>query len=164
MKKLSYILMLFLFAFIACQTDNVNTAVETLESETIELKVTENSNLDIQTLNVIPKEFAGDPLTYVKEQFNTTAKGDDTYGCVTFENGIAYIDPDCDGITSGIPERYKDCDRKGVHYLDCGVWDENPFCIICAVLFTVECDGRLGDVLGYNIVCFYPAGPQPFEP
>jgi hypothetical protein len=151
MKKITFILLLSLFAFIACQTDNVNT-----ETETFELKAIINP----EGFNAIPAKFAANPETYVQSLLSTIAKGDGVrYGCVTFIDGFAIIDDDC-SITSGVPRDFRDCDLVGVRYLACAPNFYNQDCIICAVAYIIECDGRLGWVLGYNIICNF-SNPQP---
>ncbi|MBC8755310.1 hypothetical protein H2O64_11535 [Kordia sp. YSTF-M3] len=154
MKKITFILMLSLFAFIACQTDNVNT-----ETETFELK-SYGTTINPGAFNAIPAKFAANPDAYVQSLLSTIAKGDGVrYGCVTFIDGFAIIDDDC-SITSGVPRDFRDCDLVGVRYLACAPNFYNQDCIICAVAYIIECDGRLGWVLGYNIIC--DISPQPF--
>ncbi|WP_298515449.1 hypothetical protein [uncultured Kordia sp.] len=156
MKKLSYLFVLLFFVS-ACQTDTTDT--EAIENESIELKSIQNEKSIMELLQNIPENFKENPEEYLIQQLNTMTKSsdsdndDDRYGCVTISGGIAIIDDGCT-ITSGIPENFKDCDRKGVRYLACGVNIDNPLCIICAVKFIMECDGRLFDVYGYNIICF----------
>jgi hypothetical protein len=82
------------------------------------------------------------------------APKDGQYGCVIIVDGVAYLEDGC-VIVSGVPRDFRDCDLKGVRYIECGVWDANPNCIICAVAYILECDGELGWVLGYNIICDY---------
>ncbi|MGH1384933.1 hypothetical protein [Kordia sp.] len=151
MKKLSYILIVSFFAFFACQTDTVNTETDAFEDNAVELK----SSLltSIGEFNRIPKRFASNPEAYIENQLNSIAKGDEVrYGCVTFVGGLAIIDEDCT-ITSGVPDEYDDCDLKGVRTITCGVNPYNPLCTICAVAYILECDGELGWVIGYNIIC-----------
>jgi len=147
MKKLSYIFALLLFVVLACKTDTVDA--EAFENESIELKRSATAGV----FNPIPTKFKGNPERYVQMQVNTIAKGDPVrYGCVTFVDGLAIIDEDCT-ITSGVPEDYEDCDLKGVRIITCGVNPYNPLCTICAVAYILECDGELGWVLGYSIIC-----------
>lgn len=158
MKKITFILLVSLFAFIACQTDNVNTETEAVERE-MELK---RSGIAINAggFNTIPAKFTANPEAYVQSQLSSVAKGDGVrYGCVTFIDGYAIIDDDC-SITSGVPRDYRDCDLVGVRILACAPNFYNPDCIICAVAYIIECDGRLGWVLGYNIICDF-SNPQP---
>jgi len=80
------------------------------------------------------------------------------YGCVTFVDGLAIIDSDC-SITSGVPRDVRDCDLKAVRTIICGTNPFNTLCTICAVAYVVECDGQLGWIVGFNIVC--AIGPAP---
>jgi hypothetical protein len=148
MKKLSAFLMLALFTFFACQTDTA------LENDPIESK----RSVETVKFNPIPDKFVEDPERYVNMQLENAPK-DGQYGCITIIDGIVYFD--CT-IVSGVPRDYRDCDLKGVRYIECGVWADNPFCIVCAVAYILECDGELGWVLGYDIVCDYSLPVQPY--
>lgn len=149
MKKLTYTLIVSLFAFLACQTDTINSEVEAFDKENLEWKN------NFGTFNLIPEKSVKNLDAYLDRQLQTIAKGDPVrYGCVTFVNGYAIIDEGC-SITSGVPRDYRDCDLKGVRYIQCGTWNANPNCVICAVAYILECDGELGWVLGYNIICDY---------
>ena len=142
-------MMITLFAFFACQTDSVE-----LENNATELKRSD-AKLDIGIFNPISEKSVKNLDAFLDRELQTIAKGDPvTYGCVTFIDGIAIVDEDCT-ITGGIPRDYRDCDLQAVRYIECGVWDANPNCIICAVAYVLECDGELGWVLGYNIICDY---------
>ncbi|EDP96983.1 hypothetical protein U8527_01550 [Kordia algicida OT-1] len=150
MKKFSYILVLLLFVLFACQTDSVETETEAFERDVIELKRDASS---VGVFNRIPRKYLDNPEAYVAKQLETFAEGDEVrYGCVTFVGGLAIIDEDCT-ITSGVPDDYDDCDLKGVRTITCGVNPYNPLCTICAVAYILECDGKLGWVVGYNIIC-----------
>lgn len=151
MKKSIFILMLSLCAFFACQTDTVNP--ESLDSEATELK--RNAATDIGVFEPIPKNAIKNLDAFLDNQLQTIAKNDPVrYGCVTFVDGYAFIDEDCT-ITSGVPKRYRDCDLKAVRYIECAPNYYNPYCIICAVYFVVECDGELLWGIGYDIICDY---------
>lgn len=151
MKKISYILLLSLFTFFACQTDAVNT--ESLDTEATELK--RNAATDVGVFNPIPKKAAKNLDAFLDGQLQTIAKDDPVrYGCVTFVDGYAFIDEDCT-ITSGVPRRYRDCDVQYVRYIECAPNYYNPYCIICAVMFVVECDDELYWGIGYDIICDY---------
>jgi len=153
MKKITFVLLLSLFAFIACQTDSVNT-----ETEAFELK-RNSSSLNIGVFNPIPEKFTENPEAYIAENLEVTPKDNGVqYGCVTFINGLAIIENGCT-ITSGIPRDFLDCDLKGVRVVICGMNPFNTLCSICAVAYILECDGQLGWVIGYNIIC--DTNPQP---
>lgn len=149
MKKISFILVLVVFTFFACQNDNVHT--DALNDT--ELNQNVESLLEVGVFNPISEKSAKNLDAYLDSQLNSLAKGDGVrYGCVTFVDGVAIIDEDCT-ITSGVPRDFRDCDLKAVRYIECAPNLYNPNCIICAVAYVIECDGRLGWVLGYNIIC-----------
>jgi hypothetical protein len=137
----------------------VNTETDVFEENAVELKSSLSTSA-IGEFNRIPKRFASNPEAYIENQLNTIAKGDPVrYGCVTFVDGLAIIDIGC-SITSGVPRDFRDCDLKGVRTIICGTNPFNTLCTICAVAYIVECDGELGWVLGFNIVC--AVGPVQF--
>lgn len=151
MKKISCVLLLSVFAFFACQTDSVDP--ETIDDTAVEF--------DIGVFNPIPEKAKDNLDDYIDEQLSAFAKSDDPvrYGCVTFVDGLAIIDVGC-SITSGVPRDVRDCDLKAVRTIICGTNPFNTLCTICAVAYVVECDGQLGWIVGFNIVC--AAGPIPF--
>lgn len=151
MRKISYLFLLVLFALFACQTDSVNP--EILEDEATELNQTIENAKDIGVFVPIPEKYKNNLDAYLNELIGSPAKGDPVrFGCVTFVDGFAIIDDDCT-ITSGVPRRIKDCDLQAVQTITCGTNPFNPLCTICAVIYVAECDGQLGSILGYNIIC-----------
>ena len=159
MKKIGTILLLVLFVCVACQTDTVNPQTEAVEKNKNVLEKAMDNTSITELLNNIPEKYKDDPKGYFQSILDDNQKARERYGCVTFGFGGALID-DGRAITSGIPEDFEDCRLVRVEYLACGVNIENPLCIICAVIYTVECEDGLYDVLGYNIVCAF-GDPQP---
>ena len=92
MKKFSYILVLSLFAFFACQTDTVSTETEAFESDAYQLKNNRVTTMNAGEFHQIPRKLAENPEAYIASQLQDIPEGDEVrYGCVTFVDGFATV-------------------------------------------------------------------------
>lgn len=162
MKKLVFILLLSLFAFVACQKDEERTEIEAVNIDDTELKRVQNDAYILELLENIPEKFKENPEAYVNSLFSTDAKDATDDDCLIFAGGYVFIRPGC-SITSGIPPEYRDCNTTDVIYMGCA-FDPINFCFICLVEYTVRCeDGEEITFVGYDIRCL-SRDPAPVQP
>lgn len=151
MKNLICIMLLSLFAFVACQTDEVSTEVEIVNIDNTELKRALNNTSALELISSIQEKFKDNPEAYLQSLPKTT-EDNTTYGCVTFlEGGIAVVTPGCT-ITNGVPPAFSGCTVTKTTYLACG-WEPFINCVVCAVEYTIVCDGREFTFIGNTKTC-----------
>lgn len=158
MKKITFVLLLSLFAFVACKTDEPTTEIETIEIDDTELKRVQNDTSIFEILNTVPEKYKDNPEAYIRSQLNANAEDVVDDDCLYFVGNYVFIRPGCI-IVSGIPPEFRDCNTTDVIYLACGY---NPIlsCFICVVEYTIRCDGREFTYTGYDILC-NSGGPVP---
>ncbi|XLS27429.1 hypothetical protein ACJD0Z_09490 [Flavobacteriaceae bacterium M23B6Z8] len=153
--KIYTVLMVSFLLFMGCQQDRLDSSDEldtNSEMEQIQGEIQYTSKEIIQKmLKQLPELPSGD----VRPPIDTD---DNTFGCVTLEGGLAFIEDGCQ-IKSGAPEIFDDCDIIARGTVGCGIWVERPDCLICVMWFVADCDGETRWTYGYNIICAF-GNPQ----